>query len=162
MGWSLIKFSGEEIIEIAVQMEESGKLFYEKALSLAEGDKLKEALAYLAQEEAKHAEYFRKLGESINDYSFRPNESYPGEYEDYVRSLVNSHIFKLTEVEDLIKGVKSDKDILRIAVSFEKDSIVFFQELKNTGNKTAGGLLEKLIDEERKHIKRIATLLRDM
>ncbi|MGS0745995.1 ferritin family protein [Syntrophomonas erecta subsp. sporosyntropha] len=65
MGWTTIKFSGEEIIEIAVQMEESGKLFYEKAISLAEGDKLKEVLTYLAQEEAKHVQDFSKLGESI-------------------------------------------------------------------------------------------------
>lgn len=161
MGWTTIKFSGEEIIEIAVQMEESGKLFYEKAISLAEGDKLKEVLTYLAQEEAKHVQDFSKLGESIN-YSFLPNESYPGEYEDYVRSLVNSHIFKLTEVEDLIKGIKNNKDILRIAISFEKDSIVFFQELKNMGNKAASEVLEKLIDEERGHIKKIVAMIKDM
>lgn len=161
MGWTTIKFSGEEIIEIAVQMEESGKVFYEKAISLAEGDKLKEVLTYLAQEEAKHVQDFSKLGESIN-YSFLPNESYPGEYEDYVRSLVNSHIFKLTEVEDLIKGIKNNKDILRIAISFEKDSIVFFQELKNMGNKAASEVLEKLIDEERGHIKKIVAMIKDM
>ncbi|MGR6836958.1 ferritin family protein [Syntrophomonas erecta] len=161
MGWTTIKFSGEEIIEIAVQMEESGKLFYEKAISLAEGDKLKEVLTYLAQGEAKHIQDFSKLGESI-DYSFLPNESYPGEYEDYVRSLVNSHIFKLTEVEDLIKGIKNNKDILRIAISFEKDSIVFFQELKNMGNKAASEVLEKLIDEERGHIKKIVAMIKDL
>ncbi|NLO20420.1 MAG: ferritin family protein [Syntrophomonadaceae bacterium] len=161
MGWSITKFSGEEIIEIAIQMEESGKLFYEKAKSLAEGDNLKDVLTYLAQEEEKHVQDFSKLGQSIN-YSFLPNEKYPGEYEEYVRSLVNSHIFKLTEVDDLIKGIKNDKDILQMAISFEKDSIVFFQELKNMGNKTASGMLEKLIDEERGHIKKIVAILKDM
>lgn len=161
MGWSTIKFSGEEIIEIAIQMEKSGKLFYEKAISIAEGDKLKEVLTYLAQEEEKHVQDFSKLGESIN-YHFLPNESYPGEYEDYVRSLVNSHIFKLTEVEDLIKEIKNNKDILRTAISFEKDSIVFFQELKNMGNKAASEVLEKLIDEERGHIKKIVAIFKDM
>ncbi|MGS0745996.1 hypothetical protein ACU70A_08655 [Syntrophomonas erecta subsp. sporosyntropha] len=100
--------------------------------------------------------------EKVLDYSFLPNESYPGEYEDYVRSLVNSHIFKLTEVEDLIKGIKNNKDILRIAISFEKDSIVFFQELKNMGNKAASEVLEKLIDEERGHIKKIVAMIKDL
>ncbi|MGI6453806.1 MAG: ferritin-like domain-containing protein [Syntrophomonadaceae bacterium] len=161
MGWSITQFRGEEIIEIAVQMEQSGKLFYEKASQVTEDAKLKEMLIYLAQEEDKHIEDFTKLGEKLN-YSFLPVETYAGEYEDYVRSLVNSHIFNINQVEDLIKEIKSDKDILRFALSFEKDSIVFFQELKNMGNKIAKEVIEDLINEERGHIKKIGAIFNNM
>lgn len=161
MGWSTLKFSGEEIIEIALQMEESGKLFYEKALPLAQGDKLKEMLVYLAQEEEKHYHAFKKLGEDLK-YEIKPNESYAGEYEGYVKSLINSHIFKLTEVEDLVKEIKNDLDILRFAISFEKDSIVIFQEFKNASNKAGADILEKLINEEKEHIKKISELFHSM
>lgn len=81
-----------------------------------------------------------------------------GEYGDYVKSLVNSHIFNMSKVKDLVKEIKSDKDILRFALSFEKDSIVIFQEFKNAANKQGAELLEKLINEEKEHIKKINEL----
>jgi rubrerythrin len=161
MGWSITQFRGEEIIEIAVQMEESGKLFYEKASQVVADARLQEVLIFLAQEEDKHIQDFTKLGEKLH-YHFLPGESYTGEYEDYVRSLVNSHIFNVNQVEDLVKEAKSDKDILQLALSFEKDSIILFQEFKNMGNQAAQEIIEELINEERGHIKKIGAMLRDM
>jgi rubrerythrin len=157
MGWSIMKFSGEEILEIALQMEESGKEFYEKALPYAESAKLKEMLTYLAEEETKHMQTFRKLGEQLV-YYFEPKEKYVGEYGDYVKSLVNSHIFKISEAEDLVKAVKNDQDIVQFALRFEKDSIAIFQEFKNMANKAGAEMIEQLIDEERNHIRKIAAL----
>ena len=161
MGWSITQFRGEEIIEIALQMEESGKLFYEKASQVVADAQLKEMLIYLAQEEDKHIRDFTKLGEKLN-YHFMPGESYAGEYEDYVRSLVNSHIFNINQIEDLVKEAKNDRDILYSALSFEKDSIILFQEFKNMGNQAAQEVIEELINEERGHIKRIGAMLKDM
>ena len=159
MSWRILTFSGEEIIEIALQMEESGKTFYEKALTVAEGEKLKEMLAYLAQEEEKHYQAFLKLGDELK-YQFSPNEAYIGEYGDYVKSLVNSHIFKVSEIDELLQNIKSDRDILRFAISFEKDSIAIFQEFKNAANKAGAEILEKLIAEEKEHIKKITELFK--
>ena len=161
MGWSILSFSGDEIIEIALQMEESGKLFYERAQVLAKEAKLKDMLAYLAKEEEQHLKTFTKLGEQLSR-QFVPNERYVGEYGDYVKSLINSHIFNLSEVEDLVAGIKTDQDILRFAIGFEKDSIVIFQEFKNAANKEGAEVLEKLIHEERNHIKLISTFFKNL
>jgi len=157
MGWSLLNFSGEEILEIALQIEESGKTFYEKALDYAEQTHVKEMLVFLAQEEEKHIEAFTKLGSTLTNY-FVPKERYAGEYEDYVRSLVNSHIFQIAAVEDKVKSIQSDQDILHFALSFERDSIVIFQEFKNMANKAGGEILERLIEEEKGHIRKINSL----
>jgi rubrerythrin len=157
MAWSISMFSGEEIIEIALQMEESGKLFYEKALEYAKNDKLKEMLVYLAKEEEKHAKTFSGLGKDLKN-NFKPNEQYVGEYGEYVKSLINSHVFRINQVEDLVKDIKNDKDILRFALNFEKDSIVIFQEFKNAANKEGAPLLEKLVNEEKGHIQKISEL----
>jgi len=159
MGWSLLNFSGEEILEIALQMEESGKNFYEQALPYAESSELKEMLIYLAQEETKHMQAFRKLGEQLA-YYFAPKERYSGEYEDYVRSLVNSHVFKISEAEELVKAVKNDRDIVQFALRFEKDSIAIFQEFKSAANKSGAELIERLIEEEKNHIRKIAALFK--
>jgi len=154
MSWSIVNFSGEEIIELALEMERSGKNFYETAVAYAEGAKLKEMLDYLAKEEEKHIADFQKLAEKLTK-EFVPNESYVGEYGDYLKSMINSHIFNVSNVEDLVKGVKTNQEILKFALSFEKDSILIFQEFVNFVNKAGNDIIQQLIDEEKGHIKKI-------
>jgi rubrerythrin len=60
-----------------------------------------------------------------------------------------------------VKGIKTDHDILHFAINFEKDSIVIFQEFKNAANKEGAEILEKLIHEERNHIKLISAFFKN-
>ncbi|MDR3539635.1 MAG: ferritin family protein [Desulfosporosinus sp.] len=161
MSWSLINFSGEEIIELALEMERSGKTFYEKAIPYAEGAKLKDMLNYLSKEEEKHIADFGKLAEKLSK-EFVPNESYVGEYGDYLKSMIHSHIFNLSNVEDLVKEIKTNQEILRFALNFEKDSILIFQEFANLVNKAGNELLQQLINEEKGHIKKINLLFQEI
>lgn len=161
MSWSIVNFSGEEIIELALEMERSGKNFYETAVSYAEGAKLKEMLDYLAKEEEKHIADFQKLAEKLTK-EFVPNESYVGEYGDYLKSMINSHIFNVSNVEDLVKGVKTNQEILKFALSFEKDSILIFQEFVNFVNKAGNEIIQQLINEEKGHIKKINLMFQDI
>ncbi|WP_088227590.1 ferritin family protein [Desulfosporosinus sp. FKB] len=157
MSWSIVNFTGEEIIKLALEMEKSGKEFYEKALSYAQDLQVKEVLVYLAKEEEKHLKDFEKLGERLSK-EFMPNESYAGEYGDYLKSIVNNHIFNLNNVEDLVKGIKTDLDILHFAQSFEKDSIMIFQEFENFVNNAGKDTVKDLVNEEKEHIKKINAL----
>ncbi|EGW36968.1 ferritin family protein [Desulfosporosinus sp. OT] len=161
MSWSLINFSGEEIIELALEMERSGKTFYEKSVSYAEGTKLKEMLGYLAKEEEQHIADFGRLAEKLSK-EFVPNESYVGEYGDYLRAMINSHIFNLSNVEDIVQGIKSNREILQLALSFEKDSILIFQEFENFVDKAGNDIIKQLINEEKGHIKKINLLFREI
>lgn len=157
MAWSIVDFTGEEIIKLALEMEKTGKEFYEKAGAFAEDVQLKEILGYLAKEEEKHIRDFQKLGETLAK-EFVPNESYAGEYGDYLKSIVSNHVFNVNKVEDLVKGIKTDRDILQFALSFEKDSIMIFQEFGNFVKKTGNDLITELINEEKGHIKKINAL----
>ncbi|MDQ7096442.1 ferritin family protein [Desulfosporosinus sp. PR] len=157
MSWSIVNFTGEEIIKLALEMERTGKVFYEKAASYAGDVQLKEILSYLSKEEEKHIRDFQKLGEKLAN-EFVPNETYAGEYGDYLKSIINNHIFNVNTVEDLVKGIKTDRDILQFALSFEKDSIMIFQEFENFVNKAGKDVINELIDEEKGHIKKINSL----
>lgn len=157
MAWSIVDFTGEEIIKLALEMEKTGKEFYEKAAVFAEDVQLQEILGYLAKEEEKHLRDFQKLGETMAK-EFVPNESYAGEYGDYLKSIVSNHVFNVNKVEDLVKGIKTDRDILQFALSFEKDSIMIFQEFGNFVKKTGNDLITELINEEKGHIKKINAL----
>ena len=64
----------------------------------------------------------------------------------------------MSKVKDLVKEIKSDKDILRFASALEKDSIVIFQEFKNAANKQGAELLENS-STKKKSISKINELL---
>jgi len=161
MSWSLVNFTGEEIVELALEMERSGKTFYEKAVSYADGAKLKETLGYLAKEEEKHIADFGKLAVKLSN-EFVPNESYVGEYGDYLKSMVKNHVFNLSNLEDLVKGIKTNREILQLALNFEKDSILVFLEFENFVNKTGNEIIKQLINEEKGHINKINRLLEEI
>lgn len=161
MSWSIINFTGEEIIKLALEMERTGKVFYEKAVSYADGAKLKEVLSYLAKEEEKHIADFGKLGEKLSK-EFVFNESYVGEYGDYLKSMIHSHVFSLSNVEDLVKGIKTNREILQFALSFEKDSILIFQEFENFVSSAGKEIIKQLVNEEKGHIKKINSLFQEI
>ncbi|MBI5560973.1 MAG: rubrerythrin, partial [Deltaproteobacteria bacterium] len=53
-----VYFSGSEIIEMAVRIEENGGRFYTDASEATKDSKLKKLFQYLAGEEKKHLKYF--------------------------------------------------------------------------------------------------------
>ena len=118
-------------------------------------------LGYLAKEEERHIVDFEKLAEKLSD-EFVPNESYVGEYGDYLKSMINSHIFNLSNVEDLVKGLKTNQEILKYALNFEKDSILIFREFENFVTKTGNEMIQRLINEEKGHINKINRLFQEI
>ena len=57
--------------------------------------------------------------------------------------------------------IKTDIDALRIGIQAEKDAILFYSEAaKNTKNKEGQKAFEFLVNEEKKHLKMLADLLR--
>jgi rubrerythrin len=118
LAWSLTNYTGEEIVNLAVAIEKEGKEFYDSALAYAKGYKLKEALVYLAREEQKHIAVFQKIGDKLVK-SFTPNESYEGEYEDYLKSIVNSAA-STPPSWDMVKNLHTDKDILNFRAVLRK------------------------------------------
>jgi rubrerythrin len=161
MAFSLTNYTGEEIVNLAVAIEKEGKEFYDSALQYAKGYKLKEALIYLAREEEKHVAVFQKIGDKLVK-NFVPNESYEGEYEDYLKSIVNSRSFNVKKVEDMVKTIHTDQDILNFALTFEKDSILIFDEFKAFVNDEGKEIISELIEEEKGHIRKIVKIFNEL
>jgi len=159
MTWSILKFTGEEIIDLAVKIEKAGKTFYEKALNKVDDADAKVMFSYLAREEEKHIAAFEKLGAKLAK-EVVPNESYVGEYGDYLKSIIDTHVFNQNNVDDLVKDIKTFREALAIAFRFEKDSIIIFQEFLSSVDSTGKEIIGELIAEEKEHIKKISKLNR--
>jgi rubrerythrin len=54
-----------------------------------------------------------------------------------------------------LENLKTFEDVLDKALSFEKDSVVFFSELKYMGIFDRGQVIDKVIQEELDHLRKL-------
>ena len=148
------RFSGCEIVEIGIQIEKNGYDFYAEIAKNTDDEKLKELYGFLACEEKSHIDAFKDIFKGLCDYS--PEGAYPDEYFSYMNALASDHVFtKEGKGVELAKGVENVKDGLAIAVSFEKDTVIFFEEMKKLVPENEKQVIDRLIDEEKKHLKKL-------
>lgn len=155
MSWSITKFSGDEIIKLAVEIEKQGQQFYEISAQQVDDPEVRKIFELLAGEEDKHITDFVKLGAKL-PHDFTPNESYLGEYGNYVKALIDNHVFNHANIEKLAVKATVAREALAIALRFEKDSILIFQELYNMVGAAGKEMLAGLIEQEKQHIRKLA------
>ncbi|HBV97490.1 MAG: rubrerythrin [Peptococcaceae bacterium BICA1-7] len=157
MSWSILNFTGEEIINLATEIEKAGKSFYEAAAQKVDIPEVSALFKALGNEEEKHIEDFQSLKKHL-DGSFTPEESYPGEYRDYLKAIIDNHVFNIKNVDEFAMGAVVAREALAVALRFEKDSIMIFQEFMKVVDEPGRIIVQKLIDQEKEHIGLLARL----
>jgi len=143
----------KEILGFAVYIEERGYEFYVEAMNKFSEHRATELFQYLADEEFKHEKVFQKLMQQDGD--FKKGET-DAEYEAYMREFCKAHSLGDKEaINAKLARLSSLDEILDLALGFEKDSIVFFSQLKDSFAKGHTAPLEKVIHEETGHLRRI-------
>lgn len=150
----MIYFSGSEIIEAAIQIEKNGYTFYRSLAESLDQKDVKDLFTHLAAEEEKHIKSFESLFETFKGY--RPNNSDEEEYYAYIKSLSDRNVFTKKEgIDEIIKNIKGKEDALNMAMGFEKDSIIFFIEIRDLVKKADRMAIDALIQQEREHLKQL-------
>ena len=151
-------YSGQEIIEIAVRIEENGNEFYTTAAeTLAESNDIKGLFYDLAEKEILHISIFQKLAEKFDADSF---DFEAQDASGYINHLAESHIFGKPESgKKLALTLKTPKEGLEAAFRFENDSVAFYTELLKHTRRDAKKLVQQIIDEEKEHAEEIRRFL---
>jgi rubrerythrin len=143
-------FSLHEICDLAIRIEKNGELFYRKAVERFSDEGLRSLLIRLADDEVRHAEFFaRKKAESME----KPEDAeIEAAASGILQDILGDQTFSLKEANPA--DLKSEKDLLNLAVEFEKDTILFYEMLTPlvTRKQTLKGL-EEIIEEEKRHIE---------
>jgi rubrerythrin len=150
-----------DVLEFAVTIEENGEEFYEYAAELCGSDKTTaEMFLFLAKEEHNHQETYAKMLENVR---INPaSESLPGEYLDYVNAVVKNIIFPDERKMALKKQVCDIPSALEFAMAREKDSIIYYIELKRFVNREFHSIIDTIIEEERKHFSMLSKLKQEI
>ncbi|MCX7910829.1 MAG: ferritin family protein [Endomicrobia bacterium] len=138
-----------EVYQIAIKIEENGVKFYSSWAKKTKDKNLKDILSALSYAEVEHKKIFEKMLKEIENYE--PKEAFPEEYFQYLRAYADGIVFKIKEMSKEAKKINSIVKALEFAIEREKDSISYYQEVKNILPQTQHSELEKIINEERKH-----------
>ncbi len=151
-------YSGQEIIDIAVRIEENGNAFYNAAANLIHGQpEIKGLFFDLAEKEVTHIAVFQKLAEKFDAESFDFGDQ---DATDYINHLAESHIFGKPETGKKLAGsIKTPKEGLEIAFQFENDSVAFYTELLKFTRSNSRTLVQQIIAEEQEHAADIKRFL---
>jgi rubrerythrin len=152
-----IFFSGRELIEIAIGIEGNGATFYN---SLAGSTKIPEAKGtykYLADQEKQHAAIFQKMLGMVSEY--KPPETFTEDYNRYLKALIDSLIFADDETTlEMAQKVNDDAEAIQVAMRAEKDSILFYTEVRERVRPADRKVVKKIIDEEKSHLRQLTVI----
>ena len=156
-----ISFSGSELINIAIGIERRGIVFYETMVKSTKNAVARDVFRYLADMERNHVQIFQDmLGEADK---YQPPETYAGEYAAYLQALVDSAVFTDDMVtSEMATRAESDIETLELAINAEKDSILFYYEMKDIMPERAQPTVNKIIAEEKAHLRQLSELKRKL
>lgn len=152
-----IFFSGGEILDMAMGIEKNGITFYNTLAEKTADTEICSLYRYLSNEEKEHLMSFRNIAEA--ECKYEPAESYPGEHMQYLKSLIDSVVF--TDIDDarrLAENAVSDYNAINIGIQAEKDSILFYSELRNIVRVPDSGIVDSIIEAEKDHLRQLSEL----
>ena len=154
-------FSPQEILKIAIKVEENGKKLYGILEEKAKDGKIKSVWRYLKEQEDVHRKVFQEMLDNVGDYIVY--EFNPGEYEAYVKAIAASYIFTTRLVERKIKdGFGSDREAIDFGIHIEKESILTYTALREYVQTAKQAVLDKVIKEEKSHLVKLAALKEEL
>ena len=146
-------FEPSEVFQFAVRIEQGGEKFYRTMASKLDDPDVKALFITLADEEVKHKKTYEGMVSKIEEYE--PFESYPGEYLAYLRAYADNIIFTPERMDEAISRINDPSSALKFAIDREIDSILYYQEVRNLVPKSKHELIDKIIEEERKHFVKL-------
>jgi len=139
----------ESVLDLAVWLEKHGQVFYEKARDVATDPEVAALFATLAAEEGKHCAIYTDLYHLYTGKSGE-GEELLGEYGKFIQLLINE-IVKSLDFEDVL----NHEELINRALLFEKNTLLYFAEVKPFFRGKAGSLIEAICREEKRHIQRL-------
>lgn len=153
------EFNADDILEMAVKIEQNGAVFYRDAAGQVEDKKNKDFLLELARMEDDHGVIFSNLKKELTarekmTTTFDPTD----ENILYLNAFADSKVFFKKEKPD-----NNFKTILHCAIQTEKDSIVFYLGIKElVPEKYGRSKIDTIIKEEMGHIRLLAGKLAEL
>ena len=149
-------FSADDIFKLAEEIEKNGAAFYRNAAQSVSKESQKELLTHLADMEVVHEKIFKAMRAELAEMEksetvFDPDE----ESAMYLKALADMRVFFDKPID-----TSTMENILKAAVTAEKDSIVLYLGMKDmVPAKFGRNRIDGIIKEEMGHIRLLSNEL---
>jgi len=151
-------FTAGELYDVAVGIERNGVAYYECLAQLATDQCLKDTYNDLANMERHHVEVFQALRADAGLETLEPQAD-EAEYGRYLKALIDSSLFTNDSVaREMAKRASSPAEALQLALGAEKDSILFYTEMRDLVPQRERDAVTRIISEERAHVRELSEL----
>jgi rubrerythrin len=148
-----------DIVELAMELESNGEAFYRAVARNSQAPQLQETFADLADQEVKHREVFAGLRETLRENPLMSSDEWD-QYMAYLRATIWSAFFEGADKALAAATEATDaEDAVRLAIGFEKETLLFFYDLRDVVTAGARSAIDEVIAEEKRHLRRLATIL---
>jgi rubrerythrin len=152
-------FTAAEALEMALQIEKNGEVFYKAAAAKSDDAEVTALFEDLADQERMHYKVFQKMLGGVGSAPELPAEEYD-QYQAYLQAALDNALFAGEDKALALAEKATDREAaLRAALGFEKDTMLFFYDLRETVGEADKEAVSRVIGEERKHVRRLASLL---
>ncbi len=144
-----------DVVAIGRQFERKAFEFYSMLAKKAKHKPLAELFQWLSGQEKRHEAAFDALAASLSG-AMNGNPYQWKEMLYYFRSLLDTNVFNESD-DDTLLSSELDNEIgaIQIAISFEKENILFFQRIAECLQQRERNILDELIEEEKVHILKL-------
>ncbi len=152
-----MKFSPAEVMEMAVELEKRGMVFYQNLYENSRDVSSKEIFSFLQKEEERHFEYFtdmiKNLGEVPTHYEIMDETT------EYLGAVIEGGVLgKVLKGVDLTGGDTSLLRALDVGIEVEKESIIFYQGMEPMIPEGKIDILRQIILEEQRHFLKLTKM----
>lgn len=154
-------YSVAELINIAIDIERRGIMFYDVMSRSTDDDSARAVFQGLARMERIHLATFEQMLNEIAEVP--PVDDGEREGTGYIESLLDDAVF----TDDMITGeaaAQADSDIkaMDLAISAEKDSILYYYEIRDLLPQSLTLLVNRILGEEKRHLEQLTVIRKDM
>jgi len=152
-----VVFPGSDLIDIAIGIERRGIMFYDIMAKSTDNEDARAVFEGLAEMEREHIKMFEDMLSEPDKHA--PREDSTRGYSDYLQALIDDAVF----TDDMITSemaAQADSDIkaLELGISAEKDSILFYYEMRDVMPQRAATVLNRIIAEEKSHLRQLSEI----
>jgi rubrerythrin len=153
-------YYGAEIFQIAMEMEDAGRVFYETLAQSTEDPDVAELCRNLAEQESKHFETFKRLGAELVE---RP-ASRPLTWDElnFAQILIEERVMSEPEKAEEAASSGDTAGLLETALQLEKDSVLFYRELLDEVDEKDVPAVQEIVDEEKLHVRALVKAKREL
>ncbi len=150
-----------EALKWALEIEKNGETFYNAVAANSTDPQVKALFEDLAVQERGHYRAFQQM---LKEVKPDPDLSSVGiqydEYQAYLQvALANALFAGPDKGLTLAKQAQDRETALRAAMGFEKDTLLFFYDLREMVSEAERGAISDIIREEKSHLRRLAKML---